>query len=347
MPSVTDGTDTHYGNGGQKHLHSIDNLRQWIQRDFRKSNWTSHVDVVEDSGGNTGAGPRYRYHAYLYTDINRYSITAEVNPNKTYMGCIAQTRKPRAGEDWPRGNDLADGPLSPETWHHILADIVCYEIVKVHTDHKKYGRGVPDVQPVMSYSRDMPPSLFGSHHENQVAIHLDRLVRNYANRPFRTDTSNEIANVTNDAINLARSLNASHKDKQPSPLHCSQHASFEPDCIDCSDALGDLPSQKIVKVVKEKSAVGLGPFAPNCDGSCRGGDGPCGCGQKNAKRGGVDNGKQTTLELTPAFIPATEVTPTYNKLWSKAKNKPLEFSVSELWEALSAAEKELHTLRRT
>jgi hypothetical protein len=71
----------------------------------------------------------------IYTDNNSYSIfavnAAENKPNG-YLGCISTSRKPRAGEDWHRGSDLADGPLSEETWHRILADIVSYELVKVH-----------------------------------------------------------------------------------------------------------------------------------------------------------------------------------------------------------------------
>jgi len=48
-----------------------------------------------------------------------------------YLGCIVQTRKPRAGEDWNRGNDLADGSYSKETFEEIVHDIIAYELVKV------------------------------------------------------------------------------------------------------------------------------------------------------------------------------------------------------------------------
>lgn len=48
-----------------------------------------------------------------------------------YLGCQAGTRKPRAGEDWTRGNDLADGSYSKETWKEIVDDIIGYELVKV------------------------------------------------------------------------------------------------------------------------------------------------------------------------------------------------------------------------
>ena len=51
--------------------------------------------------------------------------------NDGYLGCIADTRKPRAGEDWNRGNDLADGDYSEKTWQEIKDDILAYELVKV------------------------------------------------------------------------------------------------------------------------------------------------------------------------------------------------------------------------
>lgn len=82
----------------------------------------------------------------LYTNENSYQIVGSVSKYKvqpepsenyaplwhTYLGCVASSRTPRAGEDWTRGNDLADGSLTPETWASILGDIVSYELVKVH-----------------------------------------------------------------------------------------------------------------------------------------------------------------------------------------------------------------------
>lgn len=65
----------------------------------------------------------------LYTEKNEYCIVATVDG---YLGCIGSSRKPRAGEDWTRGNDLADGDFSKETWNRILGDIVGYELVRIH-----------------------------------------------------------------------------------------------------------------------------------------------------------------------------------------------------------------------
>ena len=81
----------------------------------------------------------------IFTKNHLYSISAKL-PDRSnfakehgdkggyddgYLGCISQTRKPRAGEDWNRGNDLADGSYSKETFEEIVYDIVAYELVKV------------------------------------------------------------------------------------------------------------------------------------------------------------------------------------------------------------------------
>ena len=47
-----------------------------------------------------------------------------------YLGCITKTRKPRAGEDWNRGNDLPDGAYCVETFREITRSMLAYELVK-------------------------------------------------------------------------------------------------------------------------------------------------------------------------------------------------------------------------
>jgi len=66
-----------------------------------------------------------RLRAYLYTDGHCYAIDAT---DTGYLGCVVSSRKPRPGEDWTRGSDLADGKLNEETWNLILRDIVAYEL---------------------------------------------------------------------------------------------------------------------------------------------------------------------------------------------------------------------------
>lgn len=80
--------------------------------------------LQEEAGSDPKDGTQVRIRVYLYTDGNRYSIVATPD----YLGCIVSARKPRPGEDWTRGNDLADGRFCKETWHKILADIVSYEL---------------------------------------------------------------------------------------------------------------------------------------------------------------------------------------------------------------------------
>jgi hypothetical protein len=63
----------------------------------------------------------------IYTDGHVYSI--EASPN--YLGCQVATRKPRPGENWTRGNDLADGNFIEETWVRIIKDIVSYELKSI------------------------------------------------------------------------------------------------------------------------------------------------------------------------------------------------------------------------
>ena len=76
----------------------------------------------------------------IYTHNYCYSIRvkesapnndASENNNYRYMGCVVTARKPRAGEDWNRGNDLPDGKYCKETWDRIKNAIIAYELVKI------------------------------------------------------------------------------------------------------------------------------------------------------------------------------------------------------------------------
>ena len=73
----------------------------------------------------------------IFTKDHKYYISAhlprkdESGTDNGYLGCISETRKPRAGEDWNRGNDLADGGYGEKTWQKIKDDILAYELVRV------------------------------------------------------------------------------------------------------------------------------------------------------------------------------------------------------------------------
>jgi hypothetical protein len=109
-------------------------LWQWLQDIARFGGNPIDAGVVKSADGPYG---RVGFKVKLFTTQNWYSITAlppkasEDGGDSGYLGCVASSRTPRAGEDWTRGNDLADGPYCEATWHKILADIVAYELVRL------------------------------------------------------------------------------------------------------------------------------------------------------------------------------------------------------------------------
>lgn len=106
-----------------------ENLIEWMEEMYRGYR-DPELYMMETTSTDGIKGVRIK----LFTEINEYSIVA-YPPSKTYkgyMGCIGRSRKPRAGENWTRGNDLADGPCSRDTWIEIMQDIVGYELVKIH-----------------------------------------------------------------------------------------------------------------------------------------------------------------------------------------------------------------------
>lgn len=114
---------------------TLKDLDLWIRRDLtRFTSFENGVLATRDDCEEPGErGIVY----LLYTRTNRYRIRAVERMNEVpsggYLGCTSSCRTPRAGENWTRGRDLADGPLTEETWHRILGDIVSYEMVKVHS----------------------------------------------------------------------------------------------------------------------------------------------------------------------------------------------------------------------
>jgi len=67
---------------------------------------------------------------YFYTKENKYCIFV-IPKDKTYLGCTVLSRKARAGEDWQRGRDLADGKYCKDTWNRIKNSILSHELVKI------------------------------------------------------------------------------------------------------------------------------------------------------------------------------------------------------------------------
>lgn len=119
-------------------MKEINPLKIWVERDL--SRWgtiDNHVEVLEDN--------YICYKVNIYTDTTCYAIKGHSHEGSSYLGCIAWSRKPRAGEAHGRGNDLADGPCTEKTWQRILADIVSYEMVKIHKPIRPLA-DIPDHQ---------------------------------------------------------------------------------------------------------------------------------------------------------------------------------------------------------
>jgi len=62
----------------------------------------------------------------FFTESHQYSIF--IDSGRGYLGAGVQTRKPRPGETWTRGNDLPDGDYTYTTWKSILLAIIKYEL---------------------------------------------------------------------------------------------------------------------------------------------------------------------------------------------------------------------------
>jgi hypothetical protein len=110
----------------------------WMQEVTRWREVGNFVEIAVVYESTTHCQLRFTF----YTDRHKYYIrVGDSSSGKPcgYLGCVADTRKPRAGENHTRGNDLADGPFTQETWNRIKDDILSYEFVKI----AKSKRGIP------------------------------------------------------------------------------------------------------------------------------------------------------------------------------------------------------------
>jgi hypothetical protein len=93
----------------------------WMRRDFSSHANDSHLDIETSSDGLVVVK--------IYTDINQYIIRAVIEDDKSFLAAYGQSRKPRAGEEKRRGQNLAIGPITEETWGRIKNDIISFELV--------------------------------------------------------------------------------------------------------------------------------------------------------------------------------------------------------------------------
>jgi hypothetical protein len=135
---------------------TLEDFDKVLRADLSRYGGRQGIEGPDATDQSEGGERTWRYR--IYTDTNRYSISASDRGGIAtfgYLGCIALARKPRAGEDWQRGNDLADGPLTPETWHKILADVVSYEMVKVHSKAKAMADAAMERAPTELFAQEI------------------------------------------------------------------------------------------------------------------------------------------------------------------------------------------------
>ena len=94
--------------------------QEWADYVMTDEEYADYITKSEDWEINPN-----RLHVLLFTNDHSYHISA----TKDYLGCIAKTRKPRAGETWNRGNDLPDGKFCKETFDSIIRQAFAYEII--------------------------------------------------------------------------------------------------------------------------------------------------------------------------------------------------------------------------
>ena len=103
----------------------MDIFNEWITELVYPGKVEDFIKVIKEFKYEQDLNKEFIFYTYEY----KYRIYCiERNSNEGYLGCQVSARKTRPGEDWIRGNDLADGPFTKETWNKILSRIVNYEL---------------------------------------------------------------------------------------------------------------------------------------------------------------------------------------------------------------------------
>ena len=106
-------------------------LKKWLTEVCRWDKSDLFIHWLEE----TSSPDEYRAKVHIYTRDNEYRIKAvsrtKGTRDRTYLGCIVLCRKPQAGENHTRRNDLPDGSFCRETWDCIKNAIIAYELVKI------------------------------------------------------------------------------------------------------------------------------------------------------------------------------------------------------------------------
>lgn len=120
----------------EQYEEAITQMRQWLSSFYSPSKIDRALHI-EKACSLTGKNEELRLRAKLWTCNNEFSISGVIRDGSSYLGCSSRSRKPRTGETWTRGNDLADGQFTNETWHKIVLSILRYEIEEIKSEKWK------------------------------------------------------------------------------------------------------------------------------------------------------------------------------------------------------------------
>lgn len=121
---------------------TIENLKSWIKDLVFPAEQDELVHITKNFKREVEGKKEKVFNCHIYTSEHKYSIFAiEREDSEGYLAGGATARKQRPGEDWYRGNDLIDGPLTLDTWNKLLKDIVRYELIRL----SKYKKPMGDV----------------------------------------------------------------------------------------------------------------------------------------------------------------------------------------------------------
>lgn len=99
--------------------------------------WNNYFIDIENEP-TPGEERSRNFRAYVFLGDHRYSISGHISENREgYLGCICSSIRYRTGENWTRGNDLADGKFNKETFDKIIRDILRMEFKKLETHSGK------------------------------------------------------------------------------------------------------------------------------------------------------------------------------------------------------------------
>lgn len=117
---------------------AIAQFREWLSMVYPPSKVDRALQVEYVDMPDTSTRKLY-LRSKIWTLTNVYSISGGIHVENPpgYLACGSNSRKPRTGETWCRGNDLKDGPFCEKTWNGILADIVRYEAEEVKSEKWK------------------------------------------------------------------------------------------------------------------------------------------------------------------------------------------------------------------